>query len=132
MGMISTAEAAKRWGVSERSVRNYCAQGRVPGAVMVGKTWSIPDVATKPQRSNARNPESALLQRLREERELSMPGGIYHRVQIELTYNSNHIEGSRLTRDETRLIFETSTIGADSPRNVNDIIETVNHFRCID
>ena len=132
MGMISTAEAAKRWGVSERSVRNYCAQGRVPGAVMVGKTWSIPDVATKPQRSNARNPESALLQRLREERELSMPGGIYHRVQIELTYNSNHIEGSRLTRDETRLIFETSTIRADSPRNVNDIIETVNHFRCID
>ena len=60
-------------------------------------------------------------------------GGIYHRTQIELTYNSNHIEGSRLTEEQTRYIFETNTIGiTDGAVRVDDIIETTNHFRCID
>ncbi len=60
-------------------------------------------------------------------------GGIYHKTQIELTYNSNHMEGSRLTHDQTRYIFETNTIGIENEAvNVDDIIETVNHFRCID
>ena len=65
---------------------------------------------------------------------MKMKGGIYHKTQIDLTYNSNHIEGSRLTHDQTRYIFETNTIGvtADEILNVNDILETVNHFRCID
>ena len=62
-----------------------------------------------------------------------MKGGIYHRTQIDLTYNSNHIEGSRLTHDQTRYIFETNTIGiTDETVNVDDVVETVNHFRCID
>ena len=74
-----------------------------------------------------------LLARLRIEKEAGMTGGIYHKIQIELTYNSNHIEGSRLTKDQTRYIFETNTIGiSDSSVNVDDIIETANHFRCID
>ena len=75
-----------------------------------------------------------LLAALREQKEMKMKGGIYHKTQIDLTYNSNHIEGSRLTHDQTRYIFETNTIGvtADETMNVNDIIETVNHFRCID
>ena len=60
-------------------------------------------------------------------------GGIYHKIQIELTYNSNHIEGSRLTHDQTRYIFETNTIGiTDEGVRVDDIIETATHFRCID
>ena len=60
-------------------------------------------------------------------------GGIYHKTQIELTYNSNHIEGSRLTYDQTRYIFETNTIGMEpGVLNVDDVIETANHFRCID
>lgn len=78
--------------------------------------------------------DTPLLIALREQKEMNMKGGIYHKTQIDLTYNSNHIEGSRLTHDQTRYIFETNTIGvtADESINVNDIVETVNHFRCID
>ena len=77
--------------------------------------------------------ESLLLRRLREEKEGKTTGGIYHRTQIDLTYNSNHIEGSRLTHEQTRYIFETNTIGiTDTSINVDDIVETTNHFRCID
>lgn len=131
---LSVAETARAWGVSERSVRNYCAQGRVEGAFLKGKTWKIPEGAGKPQRLNGRaNPTVALLERLREEKASAMRGGIYHRVQVELTYNSNHIEGSRLSLDQTRLIFETATIGpGDDALRVDDIVETVNHFRAID
>ena len=77
---------------------------------------------------------SPLLQRLREEMKMRLKGGIYHRTQIDLTYNSNHMEGSKLTRDQTRYIFETNTIGAAPHESVNvdDILETVNHFRCVD
>ena len=70
---------------------------------------------------------------LREQKASRLKGGIYHRTQIDLTYNSNHIEGSRLTHDQTRYIFETNTIGiSDGIVNVDDIVETVNHFRCLD
>lgn len=75
---------------------------------------------------------SILLQRLREEKSIRLPGGIYHELQIRMTYNSNHMEGSRLNEDQTRLIFETNTIGAEDGIPVDDIIETVNHFRAID
>lgn len=131
---ISVKQAAEKWGVSERSVRNYCAQGRVPGAIIVGKTWNIPADAEKPRRKPSRRTKPrGLLQVLRDEKASNMPGGIYHRLQIDLTYNSNHIEGSRLTHDQTRLIFETRTVGAgEGTINVDDVIETVNHFRCID
>ena len=76
---------------------------------------------------------SALLAALCEQKQMGLKGGIYHKTQIDLTYNSNHIEGSRLTHEQTRYIFETNTIGmTEGPVNVNDIMETVNHFRCID
>ena len=109
-------------------------QGRVPGAFLTGKTWSIPADAEKPTRANARKPSvSPLLARLRAEKAARTKGGIYHKVQIELTYNSNHIEGSRLSLDQTRLIFETATIGIESePARIDDIIEASNHFRAID
>ena len=130
---ISVAEAAKKWGISERSVRNYCADGRVAGARLVGKTWEIPFDAEKPKRAVRSDKKRTLLDILREEKSARLSGGIYHRVQIDLTYNSNHIEGSRLTHDETRYIFETNTIGlSEKAVNVDDIIETANHFRCID
>lgn len=131
---ISVRQAAEKWGMSERSVRNYCAQGRVPGAFITGKTWNIPADAEKPGRmSSAKPKQRSLLQVLRNEKDARMPGGIYHHLQIDLTYNSNHIEGSRLTRDQTRLIFETRTIGPqEGAVNVDDVIETVNHFTCID
>ena len=131
---FSVKQAAERWGVSERSARNYCAQGRVPGAFITGKTWNIPADAEKPDRKPSANPKKRdLLQVLRDEKDARMPGGIYHRLQIDITYNSNHIEGSRLTHDQTRLILETRSVGAeDGAVNVDDVIETVNHFRCID
>lgn len=134
MEYISVTEAAKRWKVSERSVRNYCAQGKIPNAFITGKTWNIPETAQKPSRVNKKiNAPSTLTEVLRSEKASRMPGGIYHKVQIELTYNSNHIEGSRLTHDQTRYIFETNTIGMESETlNVDDIVETVNHFKCID
>lgn len=134
MNYISVSSAAKKWSMSERSVRNYCAQGRVSGAVLVGKTWMIPENAEKPQRKPRSDSKADhLLSRLRREKDASLSGGIYHKVQIELTYNSNHMEGSRLTHDQTRYIFETNTIGvSEQGFNVDDIVETANHFRCID
>ena len=134
MNYISVSDAAKKWNISERSVRNYCAEGRVSGAVLVGKTWMIPESAEKPIRKTRSDatPET-LLDILQREKNASLSGGIYHKVQIELTYNSNHIEGSRLTHDQTRYIFETNTIGVTNDNvNVDDIVETSNHFRCID
>lgn len=134
MKYISVAEAAKKWNVSERSVRNYCAQGRIPDAFLTGKTWNIPETATKPERVNRHSDEPRnLLDVLRIEKAAKRHGGIYHKIQIELTYNSNHMEGSRLTHDQTRYIFETNTIGVqDGAVKVDDIVETANHFKCID
>lgn len=134
MEFISVSEAAKRWGVSERSVRNYCAQGRITGAFLTGKTWNIPTTAEKPDRLNKHvDMPKTLLDVLRAEKAGKLHGGIYHRVQIDLTYNSNHIEGSRLTHDQTRFIFETNTIGmSDGAVKVDDVVETANHFKCID
>ncbi len=134
MNYISVNDAAKKWNISERSVRNYCAEGRISGAVLVGKTWMIPANAEKPIRKTRSDaaPET-LLDILLREKKASLSGGIYHKLQIELTYNSNHIEGSRLTHDQTRYIFETNTIGVTNDTvNVDDIVETSNHFRCID
>ena len=134
MNYLSVKEIAKKWNTSERSVRNYCAEGRVDGAFLTGKTWNIPENTEKPERINKKavTPKT-LLDILRTEKRSHMTGGIYHKIQIDLTYNSNHIEGSRLTHDQTRYIFETNTIGiTDESIRVDDIVETVNHFRCID
>ena len=134
MGYLSVAEIAKKWHLSERAVRNYCAQGRVSGAFLTGKTWNIPEDAQKPSRVRAQAAApTTLLSVLQREKQSRLPGGIYHRVQIDLTYNSNHIEGSRLSREQTRFIFETNTIGIEKQAvNVDDVVETANHFRCID
>ena len=126
----NVAEIASLWNISERSVRKYCLEGRINGAILVGKTWMIPSNANKPiRKSSSKN----LLDILKAEKESKLTGGIYHKIQIDLTYNSNHIEGSKLTHDQTRYIYETNTIGISNEIvNVDDIIETANHFRCID
>lgn len=134
MKYITINEISKKWGVSERSARNYCASGRVIGAYLEGKTWMIPIDAVKPARQirhaiKIRN----LLDTLKDEKDSSLKGGIYHKLQVEMTYNSNHMEGSKLTHDQTRFIYETKTIGVqDSAVSVDDVMETINHFRCID
>lgn len=152
MRYLSTKEIANRWNITERTVRNYCSQGLIPGAFVTGKTWNIPEDAIKPVKKRGKKaaPEkpvkekaskaketnstiSPLLNRLKQEKDSQTKGGIYHRVQIELTYNSNHIESSKLSLDQTRYIFETATVGlTDTAVPVDDIIETNNHFRAFD
>jgi len=134
MNYISVSEFAKQWNVPARTVRNYCATGKIKGAFITGKTWNIPYDATLPKSSgNKKFSNNNLLKTLKEQKNMRLKGGIYHRTQIDLTYNSNRIEGSRLTHDQTRYIFETNTIGAfEKSINVDDITEAVNHFRCVD
>lgn len=131
MEYISVNQFAEKHGISERTARNYCAVGKIEGAFLSGKTWNIPADAILPQKKKRKI--SPLLERLRQEKECRLKGGIYHRTQIDLTYNSNHIEGSRLTKEQTRYIFETNTLGVTTESTrIDDILETVNHFRCID
>jgi Fic family protein len=133
MKYISVAEFAAKYGISERTARNYCSLGKIEGATLVGKTWNIPAEAELPGRKHRQRKAMPLLVVLRQEKEAKLKGSIYHKTQIDLTYNSNHIEGSRLTHDQTRYIFETNTIGIEGESiRVDDIIETTNHFRCID
>ena len=134
MQYLSAAKIAEKWNISERSVRNYCAHNRVEGAFITGKTWNIPENAEKPERTNKRKVEPIiLLDILKEQKTGQYSGEIYHKTQIDLTYNSSHMEGSRLTYDQTRNIFETNTIGVEKEvLNVDDVIETANHFHCID
>lgn len=135
MNYLTAEEMAQRWGVSVRTVRNYCRLDKIPGAHQVGRAWLIPEQAQRParkSRATAKPSKMTLLDILQAECSSHQKGGIYHRVQIDMTYNSNHIEGSRLTHEETRYIFETNTIGREAPVNANDIVETMNHFRCMD
>jgi Fic family protein len=136
MKYISVSEFAQKHGCSERTVRNYCKLGKIAGAYIVGKTWNIPENSEIPSRRSKSKKASPLLIALREQQQMRIKGGIYHRTQIDMTYNSNHIEGSRLTHQQTRYIFETNTIGFEEENGfclyVDDIIETTNHFRCID
>lgn len=134
MKYLSVNEIAKLWNISERSVRNYCATGKIPDAFLTGKTWNIPENAIKPDRKNKHiDKPKILLDILKYEMKNKIKGGIYHKIQIDLTYNSNHIEGSKLTHDQTRYIYETnSLLNEKNAIDVDDIMETVNHFRCID
>ena len=134
MKYMSVAEAAKKWGLTPRSVQIHCVKGNIPGVNLLGKVWQIPADAARPERKpRMRGLPTSILAALKSEKRGRISGGLYHRLQIDFTYNSNHIEGSRLTHEQTRWIFETKTIGelpGDIP--VDDIVETANHFRCID
>jgi Fic family protein len=134
MKYISVSEYAKKWNVPDRTARNYCAAGKIKAAFLTGKTWNIPEDAPLPGKGSEKKfSNNILLNYLKEQKDMKLKGGIYHRTQIDLTYSSNRIEGSRLTHDQTRFIFETNTIGiATENINVDDVIETNNHFRCID
>lgn len=131
---ISVKEAAVKWNVAERTVRNYCQKGRIEGAIIKNGEWLIPAILNKPKRANEKKGKNYLLERLREEKSKQRRGGIYHRLQIDITYNSNHMEGNELTHDETRYIFETRTIGTYKGKStkIDDVIETINHFTAFD
>ena len=133
MNFIAIEEIAAKWGITPRQARSYCAGNRIPGAILEHGEWRIPADAGKPERKRRRTFPTTILGVLEAERSSRISGGLYHRLQIDLAYNSNHIEGSRLTHEQTRWIFETKTIGemaSDIP--VDDIIETANHFRAVD
>ena len=134
MNYISVSEFAKKWNVPERTIRDHCSKNKIKGVFLTGKTWNIPEDALLPEKGNKKKfSKSPLLNQLKEQKDMRLKGGIYHRTQIEFTFNSNRIEGSTLTQDQTRFIFETNTIGITGENlNVDDIIETNNHFRCID
>ena len=94
MTFLSVAQTAKKWNISERSVRNYCAMGKVEGAFLTGKTWNIPEDAQKPDRANKRvEIPTTLLEILVAEKKAKLSGGIYHKVQIELTYQFKSYRG---------------------------------------
>lgn len=134
MNCISVSQFSKQYNLPERTVRNYCATGKIKGAFMTGKTWNIPEDASLPEKKGGKKfSDNSLLNMLKEQMDMKLKGGIYHRTQIDLTYNSNRIEGSRLSLDQTRFIFETNTINiTEQTVNVDDIIEATNHFRCFD
>ena len=95
MNYLSVSQMAKKWNMSERGVRKYCAEDKIPGAFLTGKTWNIPENAEKTKRKNKKSNEpQTLLERLKSEKASHISGGIYHKIQIEFTYNSNHIEGN--------------------------------------
>lgn len=132
---MNVKEIAEEWGVSERAVRYYIDDKRIPGAVLREGEWLIPAGTGKPESRVLQKQGDSLLKVLRRENRYGMKGGIYHKIQVDLTYNSNHIEGSRLSHDQTRYIFETNTVGMErrfQGINTDDIVETTNHFRCID
>ena len=135
MGYVTIDEIAISWGISTRQIRSYCASGRVAGAKFEHGAWLIPEGAEKPNRkTRARRAKfRSVLAVLDAERKSKLSGGIYHQLQIDFTYNSNHMEGSRLTHEQTRWIFETKTVGKISAEvPVDDIIETANHFSAVD
>ena len=134
MKYITVEEAAKKWGLSARSVQIHCQKGNIVGVNLQGKLWMIPGDAERPKRKpRAKGRPKSILAALKAEKRGQVKGALYHRLQIDFTYNSNHMEGSRLTHEQTRWIFETMTVGK-LPENVpvDDIVETANHFRCID
>lgn len=127
-------EAALEWGVTSRQVRDYCAKGRIAGVMFANGGWLVPSDATKPTRKGrARPTPKSALAILDAERRAKVKGGIYHRLQIDFTYNSNHMEGSRLTHEQTRWLFETRTVGElDAATPIDDVVEAANHFRAVD
>lgn len=127
-GLTKTA-LAQELGISSRTVAKISRGEKVAGHVIV-KIAAFLDC--KPEELYRSVSDNALLQTLRDEKSIRMPGGLYHELQVRMTYNSNHIEGSKLSEDQTRLIFETNTVDVGEGIPVDDIIETVNHFRAID
>ena len=129
---MNIKEASVKWKIPERTIRNYCVQGSIEGAFKCAKSWHIPNDANKPTKKTKTSGMPTLLQALKREKDYKLKGGIFHKLQVEMTYNSNHIEGSKLSKDETDLIFETNTIGHTKTNlDIDDIIETSNHFKCI-
>lgn len=126
---IGKTELSTELGLSTRTVAKIGRGERLSKrtvARLAGYLDIAPELIMKEVSANP------ILQRLRDEKEARLPGGLYHELQIRMTYNSNHIEGSRLSEEQTRMIFETDTINAGDGIPVDDVLETIHHFRAID
>ncbi len=126
---IGKTELSAELGLSSRTVAKI-AKGEKLSARSIQKIADY--LGESPDAIMREISDNRLLQLLREEKEMKLPGGLYHELQVRMTYNSNHIEGSRLSEAQTRMIFETSTIDVGDGIPVDDILETVHHFRAID
>ena len=126
---IKKSELAKKIGISSRTIAKLSKGEKVADNVIL-RLCDFFDC--KSEDIFVEKSDNAVLQILREEKNAKISGGLYHETQVRLTYNSSRIEGSKLSEDQTRLIFETNTIGAEDGLPVDDIIETANHFRAID
>ena len=126
---LSRTALARELGISSRTMAKIGRGEPVASRVMDRMATFLGCSTSDLCRTVSNN---ALLQTLRDEKDGHISGGIYHELQVRMTYNSNHIEGSRLTEDQTRMIFETRTIDASDGVPVDDVIETVNHFRAMD
>lgn len=127
-GLTKTA-LTDELGISSRTVAKI-GRGEKIAAHVLAKIAAY--LSCTPEELYRSISDNLLLQTLRDEKSIRMPGGLYHELQVRMTYNSNHIEGSKLSEDQTRLIFETNTVDVGEGISVDDIIETVNHFRAID
>ncbi len=126
---LSKTALTRELGISSRTVAKIGRGEKLADRVLARIAAFL---GCKPEALYRQVSDNVLLQTLRDEKSIRMSGGLYHELQIRMTYNSNHIEGSRLSEDQTRLIFETNTVDVGEGIPVDDIIETVNHFRAID
>lgn len=126
---ISKTDLSSKLGISTRTIAKI---GK--GERLSPKTLKMiaEFLGTEPDALVQEKSDNRILQVLREEKEIRLNGGLYHELQVRMTYNSNHIEGSKLTQDQTRMIFETNTIDVGDGISVDDVMETVHHFRAID
>ena len=125
----SVSELVKLWEMSERTIRNYCATGKIPDAVLVGKTWKIPNNATNPAKK--KKFEETVLDMFLNERKSNINDGMYGHLQIDFAYNSNRTEDNKLLYNDVVHMFELNTVNSNS-YSVDDIVETANHFKCVD
>lgn len=126
---IGKTELSKELGISTRTIAKIAKGEKLSTRSIVKIAEYLGEPAEVLMKEISDN---KILQVLREEKELKLPGGLYHELQVRMTYNSNHIEGSKLSEDQTRLIFETNTLDVGDGIPVDDILETVHHFRAID
>lgn len=126
---LTKSEISKQLGISSRTLAKI-SKGEKLSRIVLQK---IADYLTcSPEVLCREVSDNPVLQTLREEKEAKLSGGLYHELQVRMTYNSNHIEGSRLSADQTRMIFETNTLDVGDGVSVDDVLETVHHFRAID
>ncbi|MCR5734271.1 MAG: hypothetical protein K6G22_06690 [Lachnospiraceae bacterium] len=131
MNYISVSETAKRWNITERAVRNYLVEGRIPGAFMTGKTWVVPDEAKKPDRKpRARTMPMFLSERLKYEKKNRITGGIYETFQIKTAYHSNHIAGNPLSLEDVTGIITKNCVSGEN-LDIDDILLILNHYRAM-